>query len=69
MAAFLLWVLGTAGKMKNDHQLYQANTERNKNVLSNFMIGWQMIKRKGLRCHKKLFFEAIREVARCAAAC
>ena len=40
---FVLWVFGIACKIKNLHFRYQANTVRNQNVLSLFVIGWQVI--------------------------
>ena len=67
IAMFLLWALGCATKRECQHHNYQANTVRSRNVLSNFTIGWQRIKKKGLKCSQKLFFEAIQEMATCAA--
>ena len=43
---FLLWILGTAVRNRNLHYQYQANTVRNRNVLSNFIIGWQALEEK-----------------------
>jgi len=39
LALFVLWVLGLAAKMTNQHWQYQANTVRDKNVLSINFIG------------------------------
>lgn len=45
LAMLLLWLLGTAAKQKNLHYSFQANTEKSRPVLSNFTIGWQVLRR------------------------
>jgi len=39
LALFVLWVLGLVVKMTNQHRQYQANTVKNKNVLSINFLG------------------------------
>ena len=43
IAMLVLWILGIAAKNKKLHYHYQANTTRHQNVLSLFMIGWQVL--------------------------
>jgi hypothetical protein len=43
IAMLVLWILGIAAKKQNLHYHYQANTTRHQNVLSLFMIGWQVL--------------------------
>ena len=52
MTMFLLWVLGLAVKNKGLHYQYQANTIRNRNVLSTFTIGWQALEEKIIKFTK-----------------
>jgi len=49
IAIFLLWLLGLVAKNKKIHFSFQANTVRNRNVLSTITIGWQALIR-GLSC-------------------
>lgn len=39
-------LLGIAAKQKNLHYSFQSNPERKRNVLSNFIIGWQVLERR-----------------------
>ncbi len=64
---FLLWIIGTAIKLQKQHYLYQANTIKNRNVLSNYIIGWQYLKSNSVHMQKKLFFLAIKMLAQYAA--
>jgi hypothetical protein len=41
IAMLVLWIFGCAVKNKNLHYSFQSNTEKKRNVLSNFTIGWQ----------------------------
>lgn len=43
IAMLILWILGIAAKKQKLHYRFQANTVRNQNVLSIFMIGWQVL--------------------------
>lgn len=49
LGMLLLWVLGTAAKKRGLHYSFQANTEKRWNVLSNFIIGWQVLIRDNIR--------------------
>lgn len=46
LAMLILWLFGIAAKNKNLHYSFQSNTEKKRNVLSNFFIGWQVLMRK-----------------------
>jgi hypothetical protein len=61
LATFVLWLLGTAAKQKQWHRSFQANTEKRRNVLSNFTIGWQVLQR-GLQLTKKELLSALKAV-------
>jgi hypothetical protein len=63
----VLWILGGVAKQKQEHWSYQTNSVRNKNILSNFTVGWQMLVRHGPKCSKALFFKSMEEIAKCAA--
>jgi hypothetical protein len=67
IAAWTLWILGMVGKQKQEHWSFQTNSIRDKNVLSNFSIGWQMVMRHGLKCDSNLFFSSLKEIAACSA--
>lgn len=43
IAMLILWVLGIATKKRKLHFHFQANSIKNQNVLSIFMIGWQVL--------------------------
>ncbi len=59
---FLLWILGTIVKNKKIHYQYQANTIRNRTVLSNFMLGWQVIEEKRYKFRKNEIIQAIKSI-------
>jgi len=44
LALFVLWILGNIVKMTNQHRQYQANTVRNRNVLSVNYLGLRVAK-------------------------
>jgi len=46
MTIYILWILGVSARLNEVHFHYQANTTRHLNVLSNFMIGWQLLEEK-----------------------
>ena len=46
LALFVLWILGLIAKNTNQHYQYQANTVKNKNVLSVNYIGLRVAKDK-----------------------
>lgn len=43
IAMLFLWLIGLVAKNKKLHLSYQANTIKSRNVLSNFIIGWQVL--------------------------
>jgi hypothetical protein len=45
LATLVLWILGLAAKNKNLHYSYQSNTEKQRNILSCFTIGRQVLLR------------------------
>ncbi len=45
----LLWILGLAIKNNHLHYRYQANTITHRDVLSNFIIGWQALEEKKVK--------------------
>ena len=49
IAMLVLWILGIAAKNKKIHYHYQANSVRHQNVLSLFMIGWQVLEEGKIR--------------------
>lgn len=53
LAMLVLWIIGVAAKNSNVHYSFQANTEKNRNILSNFMIGWQALMRDDIQLTKK----------------
>lgn len=54
LAMFVLWILGAAAKQKQLHYSFQANTEKKREVLSVFTIGWQALQRR-IRFTKKSY--------------
>jgi len=53
LAQYLLFLLGLAVKKTGEHRQYQANSVKNKNVLSNQYIGLRSYKNKRLKLLKK----------------
>ena len=66
IAMLILWLLGTAAKQRGLHYSFQANTERRRNVLSNFIIGWQVLIRENFCFSKHELLLALKEVVTCA---
>jgi hypothetical protein len=66
IAMLILWIIGTAAKLKHLHYSLQANTERRWNVLSNFIIGWQILIRQEITFTKKELLNAIDIIVLCA---
>jgi hypothetical protein len=52
LAMLILWVIGMAAKQKNIHISFQSNSIKDRNVLSNFIIGWQVLIRDELIFNK-----------------
>lgn len=69
LAMFVLWIIGTAAKKRDLHYSFQTNTVKNRNVLSNFMIGWQILIRDQLRLTKSECIAAIKIISKAAAWC
>jgi hypothetical protein len=63
LAMLVLWLFGTAVKQKKLHFSFQANTVRNRNVLSNFIIGWQVLIRNEISFHKNELLAALNLIA------
>lgn len=61
---FLLWLIGLVAKRKNLHLSFQANTIKNRNVLSTFTIGWQYLRRHGNHIKYIDFKHALRQINR-----
>lgn len=66
LATFVLWVIGTAAKMQNLHYSLQTNTIKTRNVLSNIMIGWQVLIRDDLEFTKAEQDAALRMISSAA---
>lgn len=62
VAQYLLFLLGLAVKSAKKHRRYQANSVKNRNVLSNQFIGLRAYKDKQLRLLKKHWEAAINEL-------
>ena len=60
LALLLLWIYGTAAKTQNLHYSFQANTEKKRNVLSNFIIGWQVIIENNIKFRMRELTDALR---------
>jgi hypothetical protein len=63
LAMLILWLVGTAAKQCHLHYSFQANTEKRRNVLSNFMIGWQVLMRDTIQFSKKELMTALRHIS------
>lgn len=63
LGMFVLRILGVATKQRNEHYTYQTNTEKRRNVLSNFLIGWQVLMEGKLRFVKKELIEALKQIS------
>jgi hypothetical protein len=55
LSAFVLRLLGIIARQKNMHHSFQSNTEKNKNVLSTILIGWQILQRPEIKFTKNDF--------------
>lgn len=59
LAIYILWIIGFIARNKKLHLHYQANTVRHINVLSNFMLGWQLLEEKKIQVTQKDIYQAI----------
>ena len=65
IATLLLWIVGSIAKQQDQHVQFQANTIRNRSVLSTFTIGWQYLKRNGQRLSQSMINQALDELQLC----
>lgn len=66
LAMFVLWLIGIAAKQKNMQYAFQANTIRNRDVLSVISIGWQALERRICFTWAEIR-QALQEIILCAA--
>jgi hypothetical protein len=59
LAMIVVWLFGIAAKQKNLHYLFQSNTEKRRNVLSVFTIGWQILIEDEIQFRKKELMKAL----------
>lgn len=62
LAMLILWLFGTAAKQKNLHYSFQSNSEKGRNVLSNFSIGCQVLMRTENKFNRTDFKNALNNV-------
>lgn len=62
LAMLVLWLFGTAAKLRHLHYSFQANTEKSRDVLSTFFIGWQAMQREN-KFNKKELALALNNIA------
>jgi hypothetical protein len=63
LATFILWLIGTAAKQEKLHYSFQANTVKNRDVLSVFIVGLQVLMRPTICLSKKQLIAALELVA------
>lgn len=63
LATLILWLFGTAAKQQKLHYSFQANTLKNRDVLSIFIIGWQVLIRSTILFNKKQLIAALELIA------
>lgn len=63
LAMLVLWLFGTAAKQKKLHFSFQANTIKHRNVISIFIIGWQVLIRNETSFHKNELLAALNLIA------
>jgi hypothetical protein len=59
LAMVALWLFGIAAKQKGIHYSFQSNTEKRRNILSNFIIGWQVLIEGEIQFRKKELMDAL----------
>lgn len=62
IANFILWLAGLTAKILNVHRSFQANTIKNRNVLSSFSLGTQYFEKFGYKIKLKTFLEALKQL-------
>lgn len=63
LGALILWLFGIAAKQEKLHYSFQANTLKNRDVLSVFIIGWQVLMRPTIKFTKKQLIAALDQIA------
>lgn len=63
LAMLLLWLIGTAAVHKKIHFSFQSNSIKKRNVLSNFIIGWQTLVRGETKFSKMELNNALKSIA------
>lgn len=64
IAILVLWIIGIAAKERKLHYTFQANTIKKRNVLSLFMIGWQVLEEGKTLFENKEIVHAFRHLQR-----
>ncbi len=59
LAMLVLWLFGIAAKQQKLHYSFQSNTEKHRNVLSNFIIGWQVLIQNEIQFNIKDLLDAL----------
>lgn len=62
LAMLTLWLFGIAAKVRKLHYTFQTNSEKNRDVLSNMFIGWQVLLRNEIRFDKNELMAALQAV-------
>lgn len=65
LAIWILWILGSMVKEQKKHFEFQANTIRNRNVLSCFTIGWQFVRKKSYDCSHFCLVNTMTDLSLC----
>lgn len=60
LAILVLWLFGMATKQQNLHYSFLSNTEKRRQVLSSFMIGWQVVIQNQIQFSKKDLLHVLR---------
>jgi hypothetical protein len=72
LAQLVLWIIGIAARERGLQYSFQSNTVRRRTVLSNFIIGWQVLLRKDIKLKRNELINALNLVsaeALCLIAC
>lgn len=63
LSALALWLFAIVVKSRQLHYPFQANTEKTRNVLSYFTLGWQAIRRPDIQFKRKELMGALITIA------
>ena len=61
LSQLVVWLIGSAGQSRNLHHELQANTVRDRKVLSTFFVGCQLIHHK-VRFYRHQITDALRQL-------